>query len=259
MKTDRDDFPKMHIIYFSTLRGFSNPDGVKERVYYGKVFRVPKDDVADKNRTALGSIENREIEDLERRFINKSCVSDGRPAINEAMERLEAFDPDTGDALVMYRVPYETSGGPPSQPTTTLPPLSRHARRAVAKKGQVQFGAMAVPPNASQGTRRLIGQLMRLLTKHAPDSAFKLPAAVAAEQRAIALMTVAAHELSSMPPSTQRQAIISQMGAFLGWLVAETDTMSPPPIISEDDLEELKDEGIAETIDLGPDDTDKPH
>ena len=98
---------------------------------------------------------------------------------------------------------------------------------------------------------------MRLLAKHAPDKAFKLPTSLAAEQRALALMTVAAHELSSMPPSSQRQAIITQIGAFLGWLVAEGDSTPSLPAISEKDIEELAEEGFATRIDLGPDDTDK--
>ena len=100
-------------------------------------------------------------------------------------------------------------------------------------------------------------RLMRLLAKHAPDKAFELPASLAAEQRALALMTVAAHELSSMPPSSQRQAIITQIGAFLGWLVAEGDSTPPLPPISENDIDELTEQGIATRVDLGPDDADK--
>ena len=259
MKTAQSDFPKMHMIYFSTVRGISNPDGAKERVYYGKVFRVPKDIVAKKKRTALGSIENREIEDLEQRFINASCVKDGNPAISEAMERCEVFDPDTGDILVMYRVPYKSPDEQPPRSATTPPSLSRHARRAAAKQGHFEGGVMPIPPNTSQEARQLIGRVLLLLNKHAPDRAFKLPATLAAEQRALALLTVAAHELSSMPPSPQRQAIITQMGAFLGWLVDETDDSPPMPALSEEDVDELVEQGIGERISLGPYDTDKPN
>ena len=257
MTTAQNDIPKMHLIWHSTCRGFSNDDGTRDRIYYGKIFRIPSDIYATNKQTGAGSIEERELDDLQERFINSGCVEGGSPAIGEVFERYDMHDPDTGDLIVMYRVPYKSSDEQPSRPATTPPPLSRHARRAAAKQGLVEGGVMPIPPNTSQEARQLIGRLLRLLTKHAPDKAFGLPASLAAEQRALALMTVAAHELSSMPPSSQRQAIITQMGAFLGWLVDQTDDAPPMPAISEEDIEELAEEGFATRIDLGPDDTDK--
>ncbi len=130
--------------------------------------------------------------------------------------------------------------------------------RAAAKQGHFEGSVgLRIPSTTSEEAGLLMGRLMRLLAKHAPDKAFKLPTSLAAEQRALALMTVAAHELSSMPPSSQRQAIITQIGAFLGWLVAEGDSTPPLPPISENDIDELTEQGIATRVDLGPDDTDK--
>ena len=252
MTMAQSDFPKMHMIWYSAQRGFSNDDGDKKRLYYGKTYRIPA------GLESVTAIEQSELDDLQGRFIDSSCVEGGTPVIGEVFERYDMHDPDSGDLIVTYRVPYKPSDKSPSRPAT-MPSLSRRARRAGANKRQLQFGAMAVPPNASQETRRLIGQFMRLLIKHAPDRAFRLSASLAAEQRALALMTVAAHELSSMPPSPQRQAIITQMGAFLGWLVADTDNLLPAPVISKDDLEELEERGIAKRVDLGSDDTDKTH
>lgn len=253
MKTAQKDFPQMHLFWYSANRGFSNDDGTKKRIYFGKIFRIPKD-------TEDGeSIEQRELEDLQVRFINSSCAEDGDPVVGETFERYDVFDPDTGDMIVLYRVPYRLFDEQTVDPPTVLPPLSRHARRAAAKQGELKGGVLPVPPNASQEARRLTVRLLHLLDKHAPDKAFKLPATLAAEQRALALMTVAAHELSSMPQSPQRQAIITQMGAFLGWLVVEADKPPSMPAFSEEDLDELVEQGIAESFDPGTDDTDKTH
>ncbi len=259
MTVDKGGIPKMHMIWFSTRRGFSNDDGAKDRIYYGKIFRIPSDIHATDKQTGVESIEQKELDDLQERFLNSGCVEGGTPAIGEVFERYDRHDPDTGDLVVMYRVPYKPSDEQPVLPATTPAPLSRHARRAAAKQGYPKIHLLPIPPNASQEARELVGRLLRLLAKHAPDRAFRLPASLAAEQRALALMTVAGHELSSMPPSSQRQAIITQMGAFLGWLVAEADEQGPPPEISKDDLDELIEQGIGTTFDLGPDDTDKSH
>ena len=79
------------------------------------------------------------------------------------------------------------------------------------------------------------------------------------EGKVKALRELAAQELASMPPSSQRLTIIIQMGAFLSWLVDQADDAPRPPTISREDLEELAEHGIATAFDLGPYDTDKPH
>ena len=168
-------------------------------------------------------------------------------------------DPDSGDLIVTYRVPYKDSGERPATPVTSPPPLSRRARRAAAKQGQLEGSVLPFPPNASHEALELTGRILRLLAKHAPDKTFRLPASLAAEQRALACITVATNELSSMPPSPQRQAIITQMGVFLSELVSRADEGPAIPGLSDEDLEQAAKEGFATRIDLGPDDTDKPH
>jgi hypothetical protein len=72
-------------------------------------------------------------------------------------------------------------------------------------------------------------------------------------------MTVAAHELSSMPSSSHKQAIVIQMGEFLGWLVAQGEDAPKMPEIPKRDLEGLAAQGIAKRIDLGPDESGETH
>ena len=64
--TQPDPANKFHLLWFSTQRGISNEDGEKSRVYYGKVFRVPRDIATEDARLA---IEAREMNDLEERAI----------------------------------------------------------------------------------------------------------------------------------------------------------------------------------------------
>ena len=101
MTTALSDIPKMHLVWHSTCRGVSNEDGNKQRLYYGKIFRVPRDIVDEKERL---EIEDREFADLERRFIDNNCTEGGTAAIGEVFERYDIFDPDTDDVIVMYRV-----------------------------------------------------------------------------------------------------------------------------------------------------------
>ena len=53
----RSDQPQFHVAWYSTGRGVSNEDGAKNRVYYGKVFRIPRDAVNDEEQRL--TIENR--------------------------------------------------------------------------------------------------------------------------------------------------------------------------------------------------------
>ena len=102
----------------------------------------------------------------------------------------------------------------------------------------------------------LIGRLLRLLAKNAPDKKFKGPPTLAAEQRSLALLTVAASELATMPATPHRDAIISQMGEWLRWLIDQNDT--PPEMpqgLSPEALEDLADRGVGTAI--GPDDEGK--
>ena len=78
MKTPQNDTPKMPLVWFSTIRGLSNPDRTMDRLYYGKVYRIPRD-VKDAETERI-AIEEREMNALHDRVINASCTDGGTPA-----------------------------------------------------------------------------------------------------------------------------------------------------------------------------------
>ena len=75
MKTPQNDTPKMPLVWFSTIRGLSNPDRTMDRLYYGKVYRIPRD-VKDAETERI-AIEEREMNALHDRVINASCTDGG--------------------------------------------------------------------------------------------------------------------------------------------------------------------------------------
>lgn len=248
----KNDSPKMPLFWYSTIKGASNPDRGMGRLYYGKVFRIPHD-IGDEGDERI-AIEERELGILEDKVIHTSCVENGTPATGEIFERYDVLDAETGDILVMYRVPYKAVDDKKRHPATVPPPLSRMARQA--RKRGLETNLLPVPPNAGQEARVLTGRLLRLLAKNAPNKAFKGPPTVAAEQRALALLTVAASELATMPRSSHRDAIVSQMGEWLRWLVDQNDTPPEmPQALSPEVLQDLADQGIGTAI--GPDEEGK--
>lgn len=248
----KNDPPKMPMVWFSTCRGASNPDRDTNRLYYGMVLRIPQN--IEDAKTERIAIEERGMRALEEKVLGTSCVENGTPATGEILERYDVYDGETGDILVMYRVPYKASDDRKPHPATTPPPLSRTARRARKHGGHGH--SFAAPPNAGQEARVLIGRLMRLLTLNAPDKTFKGPPAFAAEQRALALLTVAASELATMPKSSHRSAIVSQIAEWLRWLIDQADaTPKLPEALSQEALRELADQGMG--IELGPDEEGK--
>ena len=255
--TKTADQPKLHLFYHSTVRGISNMGGDKERVYYGKVFRVPRSipRVAMNPETEWGAIEERELGDLEAWMADTSRHDKkGVLAIGEMAERHEVYDIDTGDIIVMYRVPFKPADEKPARPTTSPPPLSRRARRAAKKQDDVCASLLATPPNLSDDAGSVLARLMSVMDRHAD---WKLPGDLAVEQRALTLMTLAAHELSKMAPSDHRQAIISQMGMWLDWLVGQHDNQPDVPPLDEAVMEQLRAEGLAVAVE--PDDEPVSH
>lgn len=91
------------MFYLSAVKGIDDPAGQKDRVYYGKVYRVPRDMIGSDRQLQF---ETSEMLDLQARFINAAVAEDRASAFGEPVERYEIFDPESGDVLVMYRVPY---------------------------------------------------------------------------------------------------------------------------------------------------------
>jgi hypothetical protein len=74
--------------------------------------------------------------------------------------------------------------------------------------------AVAVPRHASEITRRIVNDLHALLDLYRGGDLTEL-----AEQKAMACVAMAAYELSRMPGTPHRGAIIEEVGAFLAALV----------------------------------------
>ncbi len=204
-----------HIFWGMLDRGisdilFSGTSGqrARKRAYFGRMFRVPRSVLS--NHEGWGAIAQRETDEFARLVLNGIFdETDPQPAVGEFLERFEAFDLETGDVLVMHRVPYMPEGERPARPAATLPIFSRRRND--------QDRNLTIPPTTSDEARALIDRLMRLLDKHA---AFRgMIEDVAAEQRALALLTVAAAELASIESPSYRQIILDQLSGWLHWMV----------------------------------------
>ena len=86
-----------------------NPDGRGPIAYFGKVFRIPKQD--------HDTIRQLEWEMDPKELIREMHGQEGKgfvPAEMCVIERTEIYDQDSGDVWVMYRIPYtrgEEDGG----------------------------------------------------------------------------------------------------------------------------------------------------
>ena len=145
--TMKPDTPKLHFAWSGTNSGISNPRGEKHRIYYGKTFRIPRDATLDVEKHH--EIENRELDELTANAIDQSCADGGKPAVSEFLERYDVLDVETGDVLVMYRVPYKPDDEKPVRPITAPPIMSRKARRSAAKRGEITGDFLNCPPSLS--------------------------------------------------------------------------------------------------------------
>ncbi len=92
------------VLYQSVNRGFSNPDGSEPITYFGVSFRIPRRDHA--------TIRQLEWEVPPAELCETLHLKDGRtlkPLLDDVIERFETIDQQSGDVLVMYRVPYHTT------------------------------------------------------------------------------------------------------------------------------------------------------
>jgi len=85
------------ILYWSTVKGLANNDGGPATVFYGKVHKIPREDFSTQQHLNHEKMPEEIIEE----------IRSSRPDVDPIgpVERYEIFEVDTGDVLVMYRIP----------------------------------------------------------------------------------------------------------------------------------------------------------
>lgn len=93
---------KRGLIYRSTVRGFEDDDLESEPryPYFGVVRRVSKD-----SPTPTAEAMFADLEELSRPRMVHGFL--GEPVPGEPIERLEVYDMDSDDIIVMYRLPMQ--------------------------------------------------------------------------------------------------------------------------------------------------------
>ncbi len=89
------------LLYQTTDRGWTNPTGDRPVTYYGMTYRVPA--------CARNTIQQLEWERSPAEILQTITSPDGdtlRPDPQGLVERTDTLDPETGDLLVTYRIPY---------------------------------------------------------------------------------------------------------------------------------------------------------
>jgi hypothetical protein len=94
------DLQPMH--YFSTLRGVTEQETHSPVVYYGASWRIPRASMRSEEaaKKAMKQDFDRLEALLQRTFEDKKVIVGG------IIERYETYDIETGDMLVLYRIPY---------------------------------------------------------------------------------------------------------------------------------------------------------
>ncbi len=87
------------ILYWSTVKGLANKDGGPATIFYGKVYRIPREDFGTQRHFNHEKDPKDIIEEI------RNSRPDLDPFSSGPIERYEIFDVDTGDILVMYRIP----------------------------------------------------------------------------------------------------------------------------------------------------------
>jgi hypothetical protein len=89
------------LIYRSTVRGFRDEDldADPKYPYFGFVKRIPKDSPPRLTEAVCEDLDALAQPQLVHGFV-------GEPVPGEPFERLEVYDLDSDDVLVMYRVPF---------------------------------------------------------------------------------------------------------------------------------------------------------
>lgn len=94
-----------NIRYVSTIRGVTEHKTGQSTVYYGLTFRIKREDYATDRQMELED----EIFSKIEQWIQSPPQGEGAFAKGGTVERYEVFDAESGDVLVMYRVPFQGS------------------------------------------------------------------------------------------------------------------------------------------------------
>jgi hypothetical protein len=101
---------KQEMWYISTARDFKG--GTEpHRVYYGLTFRTKAEDLT----TPAQLEQEQKVMDTIQAWMKESPLEEARFPKSAAIERYEVYEVETGDLLVMYRVPFEPIGSPVSR------------------------------------------------------------------------------------------------------------------------------------------------
>jgi hypothetical protein len=92
-------------VYYQPLHhGLQNPTGDKAITYFGTTYRVPA--------SAHNTIQQLEWETPPNELVQPLTLADGsqlQPDVGGIIERFETLDNETGDLLVLYRIPYRAA------------------------------------------------------------------------------------------------------------------------------------------------------
>jgi hypothetical protein len=92
---------KVTVAYYSTVQGVTQQQTSAPTMYYGKVFKIPKELFSEDGEVDF----EKEIGELNGKIDEKGL----EPVLDEAtIERYETWDIENGDVWVMYRVPCVT-------------------------------------------------------------------------------------------------------------------------------------------------------
>ena len=89
---------KVTVAYYSTAQGVTQQHKGLSAIYYGKVFKIPKELFSEERDIDF----QKDIEELLEEIQDKGL----EPILNEStVERYETWELESGDVRVMYRVP----------------------------------------------------------------------------------------------------------------------------------------------------------
>jgi hypothetical protein len=96
--------PRGPLVYYSPQRGVAKQQTDTELTYYGVTYRIARADLARMRPEGLGPAAVLPAGDHDP-YSYMQRRDDLEPARDTALERYEVFEPETGDLVVMWRIP----------------------------------------------------------------------------------------------------------------------------------------------------------